>query len=1360
MKTMKKSVRLALVFALVIATVFTITACFGTGSSKHKHSYTSVVTDPTCTEEGYTTYTCKCGDTYVDDYVDPAHTLVNHKAKNATCTEPGNGAYVACSKCSYSTYVATPALGHDYKSEVIKNPTMEEAGIRRYTCSRCNDTYDEEIDALSAVLPDISSAIFSIFGDVDFRLSAAKDSTIVLIEEISGGESVENYVFIAINIAEICINTKAEVPEARFILEFGMAHATINRGDEEPTVDNFDSVAAIAVFLTGDQIAFELIDLEGVTETGAYSANELFYTAVANYFGISYDELLTVVTQINDLKEYLPLIEEILSSLGTDLPEIEAGTYSVSEESNPVFTFDFETIFTTTVDENGNTVYTFNIEAIKDFITSLNDITVGEYVDSTYGEGTMDSVCEFIAGIPNMTIREIANMAIELSESYNVDIHDVYSLFEDVIYLATGTEIDIESAIEGSADLTIGEIIIANSYSSDITEEEKKEYLESVEETFGILADVIPEFNIDNIYNLYYYGDPFYSTDGEEVFSITDNLASAISSMESYVKFELVVNAEGEFVSIETKLDTFELNFDITEEGDETYCTGDIVSNGDDYLDVDITVSDGTVKDAEIVIGAMCQSYYNNDYIDSDGYHVNYLPGESKVLDVMSLTFSTVQNEDGSETLTLAIYQFHNLDEYIIDEATGELIGSRYTGEVEIVEVLKVDFTNKENGFSGVGAVSGDDIVMNVDLTESDSGVALSTNIKVAENEYFYLTFETTDGYVSSLELIIRDDFYYKSYQEVYDEEIGDYVVKCYEFSDFGEAFHISYNYENQDDDNSLNFYYEIGEHVVADDYSDASVVPNRILEVGFAHSTNSDNDVVEAYVTYYKITLALDYTNADNVERYEATISHEEEENPINAEFVIDNSVEGQVKYTIDLYDIDEDAMDFELVISGDTITYLNWIVRGNHHAYHNGELVATVPYEIFKVLYSRVEEDGNLDISFDFEQSYVHVEYEYDDFGNYVSVNAVPQVEVSYSFDLTLVNGEDSKTITLVVDETEIIFDIVDSETEKSVSVTAIIDGKKMTEAYASAVKVVVDEVVTEVHLSVGLTGYEDGKEYDFYSAELVVGENGITSIVVDFNIFVMTGWEEIYDDEGYYVGSNPINEFVDAMDIEYHNDYCGNLSFSVNIYVVDDSITIAFSTVDSIDGFTFSLDCPEFYIAVNSASTETGYKTTIDYNLNKVYVSYDGSYIYNNDPIVEIEEVENCTHYWYYMSELVKREDGVYETYDGYDIWIALDSPLSGLDGWTLNEYVEYCNDYYDNYFDKDTYNQLKALADEEGRVAVTDESVELLMNLFGYTNSWYVTYYMYYARETVSYEPPVWCSHYYYISGAGQLVIETK
>ena len=37
----------------------------------HTHEYTAAVTPPTATEDGYTTYTCACGDTYTDDIVVP-----------------------------------------------------------------------------------------------------------------------------------------------------------------------------------------------------------------------------------------------------------------------------------------------------------------------------------------------------------------------------------------------------------------------------------------------------------------------------------------------------------------------------------------------------------------------------------------------------------------------------------------------------------------------------------------------------------------------------------------------------------------------------------------------------------------------------------------------------------------------------------------------------------------------------------------------------------------------------------------------------------------------------------------------------------------------------------------------------------------------------------------------------------------------------------------------------------------------------------------------------------------------------------------------------------------------------------------
>ena len=46
---------------------------------QHTHSYTTTVKSATCTEQGYTTYTCSCGNTYNANFVTPSHKYTNYK---------------------------------------------------------------------------------------------------------------------------------------------------------------------------------------------------------------------------------------------------------------------------------------------------------------------------------------------------------------------------------------------------------------------------------------------------------------------------------------------------------------------------------------------------------------------------------------------------------------------------------------------------------------------------------------------------------------------------------------------------------------------------------------------------------------------------------------------------------------------------------------------------------------------------------------------------------------------------------------------------------------------------------------------------------------------------------------------------------------------------------------------------------------------------------------------------------------------------------------------------------------------------------------------------------------------------------
>ncbi|MBE6951052.1 MAG: hypothetical protein E7451_06910, partial [Ruminococcaceae bacterium] len=129
------------------------------GEQPHEHSYTAVVTEPTCTEGGYTTYTCECGDSYVADET-PAlgHTEEIIPGKDATCTEPGLTEGKKCSVCGEILVAQEeiPALGHTAAEPVIENEkaaTCTEDGSYDSVvyCAVCGEEISRETVTVPAV---------------------------------------------------------------------------------------------------------------------------------------------------------------------------------------------------------------------------------------------------------------------------------------------------------------------------------------------------------------------------------------------------------------------------------------------------------------------------------------------------------------------------------------------------------------------------------------------------------------------------------------------------------------------------------------------------------------------------------------------------------------------------------------------------------------------------------------------------------------------------------------------------------------------------------------------------------------------------------------------------------------------------------------------------------------------------------------------------------------------------------------------------------------------------------------------------------------------------------------------------------
>ena len=89
------------------------------------HDYASETTAPTCTEEGYTTYTCTvCADSYAaDETAALGHTEMTLEAIASTCTETGLTEGKQCAVCGIITVEQTiaPALGHTHSEATVEN---------------------------------------------------------------------------------------------------------------------------------------------------------------------------------------------------------------------------------------------------------------------------------------------------------------------------------------------------------------------------------------------------------------------------------------------------------------------------------------------------------------------------------------------------------------------------------------------------------------------------------------------------------------------------------------------------------------------------------------------------------------------------------------------------------------------------------------------------------------------------------------------------------------------------------------------------------------------------------------------------------------------------------------------------------------------------------------------------------------------------------------------------------------------------------------------------------------------------------------------------------------------------------------
>ena len=113
----------------------------------------TVTKEPTCSEAGVKTYSCKnCDATKTEPIEKVAHTEEPLPAKDATCTEKGLTEGKKCSVCGEILVAQeeTEMVPHSWDDgTVTKEATCSEAGVKTYTCKNCDATKTEPINKIA-----------------------------------------------------------------------------------------------------------------------------------------------------------------------------------------------------------------------------------------------------------------------------------------------------------------------------------------------------------------------------------------------------------------------------------------------------------------------------------------------------------------------------------------------------------------------------------------------------------------------------------------------------------------------------------------------------------------------------------------------------------------------------------------------------------------------------------------------------------------------------------------------------------------------------------------------------------------------------------------------------------------------------------------------------------------------------------------------------------------------------------------------------------------------------------------------------------------------------------------------------------
>lgn len=667
----------------------------------------------------------------IQDVIKDHEYLVVEK-QDSTCDSAGYIIY----KCSHSDCqdgftVNVSPKGHTFESEVTKLPSHLSVGIRTFTCTVCEYSYEQAIDALEFESQTISSLIGAIIQEGNYSVSF-KDGTIFHVYEKCDGvvNELTSVTPIKLKVLDSSLIVANGVPKGIIKVSFSIV-------DEEYIFEQSSYIdeeiqLIVNIYVDGDNLYGEFMGYVVGDETNVQN----YYTTmpINSIFNGIMDEICTaeqLLEMIDDVKvleqltyKFQPFVEKITE-------EIKYLDYNFEDLFSDV---DFEQIvndYLINAEEvEGDTLYEVNLQGLRELVLRLKTDTPYDVIEAEGGEGSYDNLITEVKKLPELTVKEIADRAIALEEAYGLDVEFTLKLIDKLLYKSTGVEINLKQEIESRYDYTVLDVVY-ELYSENVQDPITKDAVKSaVSATISEIEDKGKTLTLDKIYNLICFGDTEYEivvevVDGEPVygpFALSDSLNKLILNFEQVTELNVLVGDDG-LKTLIFNYQGIEFEYDFTSNIYEV----NVSANGVELVG---TYNPETkILDAELTMGETV--YELSVEIEGEDSLVNAL---------------VMMNEQ--EMAQLTVIEGLDEGEYLLN---ANLFGVLVNGSYDSVsKSFNTEITVGENVYELSVEMQGEENLMNAVISIDDQAIAQAIIVEGAEEGEYLLDANVLGVVISS----------------------------------------------------------------------------------------------------------------------------------------------------------------------------------------------------------------------------------------------------------------------------------------------------------------------------------------------------------------------------------------------------------------------------------------------------------------------------------------------------------------------------------------------------------------------------------------------------------------------------------